>query len=151
MNQLSTIRTMRTHVIIFLALIIVQFWLGMTINLELTLHAPNSGGMTALVFYAMHYWPVLVHMLIGITILVVSLSFTIQSFRSHSRALIVIGIVGLVAVIGAIYNGIEFLLSNQFFGNSIGMAMSAVSAIVIYAVALYYIGSISSESATPRI
>ncbi len=151
MNKLATIRTMKVHVVIFLALFLLQFWLGMTVNLELVLPNPKYGGMSALLFYATHFMPILAHMAVAVAILLVSLSFLVQSLRSHSRALVTTGIIGLVSVVGAIYNGVAFLLSGQFFGFSIGMAMSGISAIVTYAVSLYYIGSITSENAAPRI
>lgn len=151
MNRLATIRTLRSHVFILLALAVVQFWLGMTINLELVLPNPGKGGFSALAYYFANFVPILGHVVVGIAILLASLSFLVMSFRSRSRALITIGIVGFVAVVGAIYNGISFLLSGQFFGFSIGMAMSGVSAIVAYAVSLYFIGSIISENAVLRI
>jgi uncharacterized membrane protein len=49
-------------------------------------------------------------------------------------------IVILAGVIGAIANGILFLMSGQFFGWSIGMAMSAVSVLIVSAITLYFIG-----------
>jgi uncharacterized membrane protein len=49
-------------------------------------------------------------------------------------------IIILAGVIGAITNGILFLMSGQFFGWSIGMAMSAVTVLVVSAISLYYIG-----------
>lgn len=151
MNLLSIIRSLRNHVIIFLSLILVQFWLGMTINLEVPLPNLAYGGIPALLFYPIHYLPVLLHMVVAVAILMVSISFLALSIRTGSRALIITGAIGLAAILGAIYNGIEFLLSGQFFGYSIGMAMSAVSAIVVYAVSLYYMGVILTENAAPRI
>ncbi len=111
----------------------------------------SYGGIAALIYYATHFWQVLVHLIIALVILIVSIRFVILSLRVQSRALLVLGTIGTAAILGAIYNGVSFLLSRQFFGNSIGMAMSAVSSIVAYAVALYYIGIISSENEAPRI
>lgn len=142
---------MRNHIVIFLALILIQFWLGMTINLELNLSASNYSGQSALLFYVIHYPLILAHMLVGIAILAVSVSFMIFSFQSSLRSLIITGIIGFAGIVGAFYNGIMFLLSGGYFGNSIGMAMSAVSAIVAYSVSLYYVGVISSEDTSPRI
>jgi hypothetical protein len=39
-------------------------------------------------------------------------------------------------------NGILFLMTGQFFGNSIGMAMSAVVALITYLTVLYKTGLI---------
>ncbi|MGC8562760.1 MAG: hypothetical protein ACP5UZ_05495 [Thermoplasmata archaeon] len=150
-NQLSIIRSMKYHLIAFIGLIIAQYWLGMTINLEVSLPTIKYGGISALLFYMTHSLPIVSHAVIAVVILVVSARFLILTFRSSSRALVVCGIVGLAAVLGAIYNGIAFLLSDQFFGNSIGMAMCAVSGIIAYAVALYYIGFIQSEITGMRL
>lgn len=150
-DGLKIARSLKIHAFVFLGLILVQFWLGMTINLEVSLPTLSYGGISALMFYLMHFWPVISHTLIAIVILAVSARFLAISFKSGSRALVVTGIIGLAAVLGAIYNGVAFLLSDQFFGNSIGMAMSAISAVVAYAIALYYIGSILSENAGMRI
>jgi hypothetical protein len=150
-DRLRTVRSIRTHVLVFLGLILIQFWLGMTINLEVTLPSLSFGGVSALTYFAAHYWQVLFHMIVAVVILAVSVRFLILSLKLKSRPLIVLGIIGLAAIVAAIYNGISFLLSNQFFGNSIGMAMSAVSSIVAYALALYYIGSMRGEDDAARI
>ncbi|MCL5874570.1 MAG: hypothetical protein M1161_04435 [Candidatus Thermoplasmatota archaeon] len=151
MNRIQTIRSMKIHIFVFLALILVQFWLGMTINLEVALPILSYGGISALIYYATHFWPVLAHIIIAITILIISARFVLLSLRVQSGPLLVLGIIGVAAILGAIYNGVSFLLSRQFFGNSIGMAMSAVSSVVVYGLALYYIGAISTENAAPRI
>jgi hypothetical protein len=151
MNQLGTFKSMRNHVFIFLGLILAQFWLGMTINLEVVLPTLHYSGLSALLFYSVHFWQVLAHIVLAIIVLTVSVRFLMLSFGTQSRVLQIIGIIGLVAIVSAIFNGIEFLLSGQFFGNSIGMAMSGVSAVVTYAVALYFLGSIFSENVAPRI
>ncbi len=123
----------------------------MTINLEVPLSSHGSGGIFALAFYATHYPVVLTHMIVGIGILAVSVTYLLFSLRSHYSSLIITGVIGLAAIIGAIFNGIEFLLSGQFFGYSIGMAMSAMFAILAYSVSLYFTGAIRVEIAGPRI
>jgi hypothetical protein len=151
MDRPQIIRSLKVHAFVFLGLILVQFWLGMTINLEVSLPTLSYGGFSALIFYLAHFWLVISHAIIAIVILAVSAKFLMISLKSGSRALVVTGSLGLAAVLGAIYNGVAFLTSDQFFGNSIGMAMSAISAVVAYAVSLYYIGSIQSENAAMRI
>jgi hypothetical protein len=64
------------------------------------------------------------------------------SLTSSTRSFAIIGIIGMSAVIGATVNGILFLMSGQFFGNSIGMAMSAVVGLITYLTGLYKMGSI---------
>ena len=151
MDRLQIKRSLKIHAFVFLGLILVQFWLGMTINLEIALPTLNHDGISALIYYLVHFWPVVSHAIVAIVILAVSARFLMISLKSGSRALVVTASIGLAAVLGAIYNGVAFLTSDQFFGNSIGMAMSAISAVVAYAVSLYYIGSIQSENAAMRI
>ncbi len=148
---MSPIRSMKIHIFTFLGIILVQFWLGMTINLELSLPQSKGEGVYALLYYFSHFWQVRTHMILAILVLAISINFLILSSKSQSRALKVTGIIALVAVVSAIYNGISFLLEGQFFGYSIGMAMSAVSSIVAYAVAIYFVGRIENEGSVIRL
>jgi hypothetical protein len=87
-----------------------------------------------------HFDFVLVHIINGFAILLVSLVFLILSFKTQLLSLRICAIIILAGVIGAIANGILFLMSGQFFGWSIGMTMSAVSVMTVYAISLYFIG-----------
>ncbi|MEM0161161.1 MAG: hypothetical protein QXQ25_05520 [Thermoplasmata archaeon] len=131
---------MRTITIIFLVFVSLQFWLGMTINLELFLPIKYLSAVPSLIYYMSHYGFILVHVIDGFSLLLLTLLFLYFAFKEHYLSLKVISIVATSSVIGAIINGILFLMSGQFFGYSIGMAMSAISALITFAVGLYYIG-----------
>jgi len=131
---------LRNTTVIFLILITLQFWLGMSINLELNLPVKHLPPISSLIYYASHFGFILVHVLNGSLLLVVSFLYLFSAVISNFKSLKVIGVIGTVSVVGAVINGILFLMSGQFFGWSIGMAMSAVSALLTYSVGLYFIG-----------
>lgn len=126
--------------IVFLALIGLQFWLGMSINLEVNLPVKHLSAFSSLFYYAGHFGFVLAHVTNGFLLLVFSLLYLVFAFKSSIGPLKIISIIGTASVIGAISLGILFLMSGQFFGWSIGMAMSAVSALIVYSLGFYFIG-----------
>ncbi len=135
-----TIVKMRNLIFLLLALVAAQFWLGMTINLEVNLPVKNLGALQSLIYFGSHFGFILAHIINGIAILVTSLAFLVLSFKTQFLSLKVCAIVVLAGVIDAIINGMLFLMSGQFFGWSIGMAMDAVSVLIVSAVAMYFIG-----------
>ncbi len=91
-------------------------------------------------YFGSHFGFILAHIVVGFTILITSLGLLVLSFRTHILSLRISAVIILAGVIGAIINGILFLMSGQFFGWSIGMAMSAVTVLIVSAISLYYIG-----------
>ncbi len=130
----------RNVTFILLALLIPQFWLGMTINLEVNIPVKNLNAIGSLTYYGEHFPLILIHILNGFLILTVSVVLLLLSLRTEYKSIRILSIIIMTSVIGAIVNGILFLESGQFFGWSIGMAMSAVSALVLVAIILYFIG-----------
>ncbi len=130
----------RNTEVIFLALIALQFWLGMSINLELNLPVKHLSPIYSIIYYSSHFVFIFAHILNGVLLLIFSLLYLFWAVRSNQKSLKLIGFIGTTSIIGAIINGILFLMSGQFFGWSIGMAMSAVSALLAYSVGFYFIG-----------
>ena len=130
----------RNVTFLLLGLLILQFWLGMTINLEVNIPVKHLGAIQSILYFGGHFDFVLVHIINGFAILLVSLIFLILSFKTQLLSIRICAIGILAGVIGAIANGILFLMSGQFFGWSIGMAMSAVSVLIVSAITLYFIG-----------
>lgn len=139
-KKTQSIVRIRNLVFVLLALLIVQFWLGMTINLEIDIPVKYLGAVQTLLYFGSHFGFILAHIIVGFTILINSLGLLVLSFRTHILSLRICAVIILAGVIGAITNGILFLMSGQFFGWSIGMAMSAVTVFVVSAISLYYIG-----------
>ena len=139
-KKTQSIVGIRNLVFVLLALLIAQFWLGMTINLEIDIPVKYLGAVQSLVYFGSHFGFILAHIVVGFTILITSLGLLVLSFRTHILSLRISAVIILAGVIGAIINGILFLMSGQFFGWSIGMAMSAVTVLIVSAISLYYIG-----------
>ena len=147
-KKTQSIVRIRNLVFVLLALLIAQFWLGMTINLEVDIPVKYLGAVQSLLYFGSHFGFILARIVVGFTILVTSLGFLVLSFRTHILSLRISAVIILAGVIGAITNGILFLMSGQFFGWSIGMAMSAVSVLVVSAISLYFIGNSAQSERT---
>ncbi|GGM76460.1 hypothetical protein GCM10007108_13060 [Thermogymnomonas acidicola] len=131
---------MRGITIALLVLLVAQFWLGMSINLEVSLPVMHLGAIGSLVYYGGHFRFVLAHIVNGSAILALSLALLGSALKTRSAALKASSAITVASVTGAITNGVLFLMSGQFFGFSIGMAMSAVSVLLSCAAILYYVG-----------
>ena len=135
-------RQLRTMIIVFIPLFTLQFWLGMSINLEINLPVEHFSAVESVIYFSSHFPMILAHILTGSLIVILATVFLAVSLTSSTRSFAIIGIIGMSAVIGATVNGILFLMTGQFFGNSIGMAMSAVVALITYLTVLYKTGLI---------
>lgn len=140
MYEPKRLKALRTAVVVFMALMAYQFWLGMTVNLESALPVKHLPVFSALSYYYNNFLFLRAHIINAILILGVAIMFLYISTRLRAKSFLVVAIVGLISITGGIINGLMFLASGQFFGYSIGMAMSAVAAIITYSAGLYYIG-----------
>jgi hypothetical protein len=131
---------MRNTFFLFIAVISLQFWIGMTINLEVNIPVKHLGPISSLFYFGSHFTFVLIHIANGLFILTIAIILVTISFMNSRRSLRIVSLIALFSVVGAIVNGILFLASGQFFGWSIGMAMSAVSALVSASIGLFYVG-----------
>ncbi len=144
------VRLLRNTAFLFLLVVIAQFWLGMTINLEVNLPVQTMQFYEVFPYYAHLSIYVMLHMMVGVLLFLFSLMYLAISMRTGIKAIMVTALISVIAVIGAGLNGIFFLSSGQFFGWSIGMAMSAISSIVAFSFSLYYLGMHSSELSGKR-
>ncbi|MFG1556195.1 MAG: hypothetical protein AAE985_07035 [Thermoplasmataceae archaeon] len=130
----------RNVLFLILGLLMIQFWLGMTINLEVNIPVKYLGPLQSLTYFGGHFAYILAHIVNGLSILFTSLTLLFLSFKTNNLSLKICAIFILGGVIGAITNGVLFLMSGQFFGWSVGMAMSAVSVLVASGIDLYFVG-----------
>ena len=131
---------MRNTIFLLLAILALQFWLGMTINLEVNIPVKHLGPLSSILYFGGHFIFVLLHIANGFFILVVAIVLLSLSFMNRHSSLKIVSVITLASVMGAIVNGILFLDSGQFFGWSIGMAMSAVSALISASIGLFLVG-----------
>ena len=140
-GKANTVVNIRNVIFLLLALLTAQFDLGMTMNLDVNLPVKNLGALQSLIYFGGHFGLVLAHIINGIAILITSLVFLVLSFKTHFLSLRISAILILAFVIDAMINGMLFLMSGQYFGWSIGMAMDAVFVLIISAVAMYFVGN----------
>ena len=120
-----------------LVMLIIQFALGTAVNIYIT---PHKGGLGE----AFSNGPLLVlHAILGILLVLASIDMLIRSIMAGHRIVIVTSAIGLIAILGAAFNGVGFLKHHNN-GASLGMTLTAAVAMLCYAVALRVLSSSSS-------
>lgn len=139
-GQLEIIR--RTSFGMTVALLI-QYALGMVVNLYVTVPASDQGGgvLTA-VGRAFANGPVAlaIHAGLGLLIVLGTISLVVRSVASRRGPLIWLTAVTLLAVLGAAFNGAAFVNSGDD-GASLGMAMLTGVALLCLTITLYVTGA----------
>jgi len=110
-------------------LLIVQFVLGVAVNLYITL--PEHNSFWATVFGAA---TLAAHAIVALLLLAASISALIRAIRS--RRAIVLTSVGLAAILAAGIAGASFV-GNQSNGASLGMALATAVAMFCYLAAVF--------------
>ena len=128
------------------AALLVQYALGMVVNLYVTVPARDQGGgVLVAIGRAFANGPVslAIHAGLGLLILLGTISLVVRSVLSRRRPLIWLSAVALLAVLGAAFNGAAFVNSGND-GASLGMALLTGVALFCLAVALYLTGAPSA-------
>ena len=133
--------------------LLVQYALGMVVNLYVTVPARDQGGgVLAAIGRAFANGPasLAIHAGLGLLILAGTISLVVRSVLSRRRPLIWLSAVTLLAVLGAAGNGAAFVNSGND-GASLGMALLTGVALLCLAVTLYVTGvSGAARPAVPR-
>ncbi len=129
-----------------LLLLLVQFLLGMALNLFVELPTDHPGakppeyfsGVVQSVTWAILHGPVLLvlHASLGIFLVLAAVGVILEAVRTGPRSYAAATIVGGVAILGAGFNGGSFLNYNEDFSSMIMAALFAI-AIAAYGFALY--------------
>ena len=140
---------MRNQFLGTLIFLIVQFLLGMAVNLFVTIstnhpgaNAPEYfGGVVQSVTWAILHGHVLlqVHAVLGLLLVLNALGLLIAAIRTRARDLVWVTSLGLFGVLAAGFNGGSFLNYNQDFSSMI-MATFFAWAVVSYVVGLFVTG-----------
>jgi hypothetical protein len=148
---------MRNQFLGTLVFLIVQFLLGMAVNLFVTIptnhpgaNAPEYfGGVVQSVTWAVLHGHVLlqVHAVLGLLLVLNALGLLVAAIRMRARDLIVVTSLGLFGVLAAGFNGGSFLNYNQDFSSMI-MATFFAWAVVSYAVGIFVTGRTTAASAS---
>ena len=137
------IRGLRTNSLAAVLLLLVEFGLGIWVNLYGTLPAMDRGaGIPAAFGRAVAHGPVglSIHALVGIGLILSALSALLRSVLVGRPALIAATFVGLVGILDAALSGARFV-GHGDSASSMSMAVGAGVAIGAYAVVLFISGS----------
>jgi hypothetical protein len=122
--------------------LLVQFALGMVVNLYVTVPArDHGGGFLTAIGRALSGGPaaLAIHAGLGLLILLGTIGLLVRSILSRRRPLIWLSAVIVLAVLGAAFSGASFVNSGSN-GASLGMALLTAVALACLAVILYLTG-----------
>jgi hypothetical protein len=116
-------------------MLLIQYGLGMGVNLYVTLPAAGSGGRD--IGKAFTSGPALaVHAVIGLLLILMALSMIVRAAIARHRPSIVTSAAGLLAILAAAGYGASFV-HNSTNAASLGMALATGVALLCYAVGLF--------------
>jgi hypothetical protein len=133
--------------------VLVQYALGMVVNLYVTVPARDQGGgIFTAIGRALANGPVAlgIHAGLGLLILLGTIFLVLRSVQSRRPSLIWLSAVTLLAVLGAAINGAAFVNSGSN-GPSLGMAMLTGVALFCLVVTLYLTGNPAGQGAARGI
>ena len=148
---------MRNQFLGTLIFLIIQFLLGMAVNLFVTIPTNHPGanppeyfsGVVQSVTWAILHGHVLliIHASLGLLLVLNALGLLIAAIKSRFGDLIWVASFGLFGVLAAGFNGGSFLNYNQDFSSMLMASFFAI-AVVSYAVGLFLTGRPASVSAS---
>jgi hypothetical protein len=126
-----------------LVMLILQFAVGMIVNLYATLPAgDNHAGLFPAIGKALADGPaaLTVHAVLGLLLIVSAVTLLIRAAACRQVPVIVVSAIGLLAILVAAISGARFV-GNGLNSASISMAIATAVAMLCYAVSLYVLGS----------
>ncbi len=117
----------QSHVI--LGILILQYLFGMAANLFVQF--PNTKNENALWEFAKGQWSVVIHIILGFGLLIGSTVLLVRAIRRKDKSWIIVGSVGLFAILAAIITGSQFIPTQQAIYSYI-MAIAFILAVMSY-------------------
>lgn len=140
-----------------IVMLVIQFLLGMAVNLFVKIPADHPGsnppeyfsGVAQSVTWAILNGHILlaVHAGFGLVIVLAALGTLVQAIRIRGRGTIISAIVGFIAVLGSGFNGGSFLNYHEDFSSML-MAGGFAIAVAAYATGLYIAPSPRTSTAS---
>jgi hypothetical protein len=119
-------------------MLVIQFGLGVGVNLYTTLPAKGSGGRSIGDAFSSGALLAL-HAAFGLLLIVTAVSLLVRAIAARHRPVIVTSALGLLAIIAAAGYGASFV-SDSANGASLGMALATGVAMLCYLVSLFILG-----------
>jgi hypothetical protein len=119
-----------------LAMLIVQFAIGVSVNLYVTVPATDrGGGVLGAIGRALSNGPVAlgVPASLGLLLVLTAVALVVRSILSRQPAAIPLSVVGLLAIIAAALSGGRFVSDGGPTGASLAMALATAVAMLCYA------------------
>jgi len=126
-----------------LAMLIVQFAIGIVVNLYATIPAKDKGsGIFGAIGKALTDGPASLATHAGLALLIVlaAIALVVRSVVTRHTASIVLSAIGLAAIAGAAFNGARFVADGGPANASLAMALSTAVAMLCYALGLLLLG-----------
>ena len=127
-----------------LAMLIVQFAIGIVVNLYATVPARDKGsGILGAIGRALTNGPasLATHAGLGLLIVIAAVALVVRSIVARRTAIIVLSVIGLTAIASAALNGARFVADGGPSSASLAMALSTAVAMLCYALGLLLLAS----------
>lgn len=136
-QQVRRLTALRRASLASLVMLVVQFALGVGVNLYVSLPAAGSGGRK--ISQAFTDGPALaLHVVLGLLLIVSAIGLLVQAIIARHSRVIVLAALGLVAIAGAAAQGFSFV-HNSTNAASMGMAVATAVAMLCYVVTLFIV------------
>ena len=119
-------------------MLVIQFGLGVGVNLYVTLPAAGRGGRSVGQTFSNGALLAL-HTVFGLLLVVTAVSLLVRAIATRHRPVIVTSAIGLLAIIAAAGSGASFV-NKGTNGASLGMALATGVAMLCYLVSLFILG-----------
>jgi hypothetical protein len=126
-----------------LAMLIVQFAIGVVVNLYATIPATDTGsGIFGGIGRALTNGPasLAVHAGLGLFIVLAAIALVVRSIIARHTVSTVLSVIGLAAIAAAALNGARFVADGGAASASLAMALSTAVAMLCYATSLLLLG-----------
>ncbi|HUC22511.1 MAG TPA: hypothetical protein VMA73_07380 [Streptosporangiaceae bacterium] len=126
-----------------LAMLIVQFAIGIVVNLYATIPAKDKGGgIFGAIGSSLTNGPasLATHAGLGLLIVLAAAALVVRSIATRHTASIVLSAIGLAAIVAAALNGARFVADGGPASASLAMALSTAVAMLCYALGLLLLG-----------
>lgn len=123
-----------------LVMLIIQFGVGVVVNLYATVPAADRGsGFFGALGKALSNGPasLATHTGLGLLIVLAALALLVRSILVRHVPTIVLSVLGLLSIIAAVVNGIRFVSDGGPANASLAMALATAAGMLCYAISLF--------------